>query len=102
MTMCRGCVCVCVCVVCVYACVLLAIGADNMTLSFFLDLPQDIIKRTPEDHPDYKNLGQAQETMVYIYRYTLAKLHMYAHVHCRLHVHVHTCTMYMYVKLLVH
>ena len=35
-------------------------------------LLQDIIKRTSEDHPDYKNLKQAQDTMVLL---------LYIHVH---------------------
>ena len=40
-------------------------NVDSTCVYYFSSLMQDIIKRTPEDHPDYKNLEQALNTMVY-------------------------------------
>ena len=37
---------------------------------------QDIIKRTSEDHPDYKNLKQAQDIMVHVL-YVILCMYMY-------------------------
>jgi hypothetical protein len=75
------------------------LGVEALTLCLFLFM-QDIIKRTPEDHPDYKNLKQAQDTMVYTC--SQAKLHVHVHVYPLPTVHVHVFSSYVYMYIVMH